>query len=200
MRALLLAFLVAPLMHSESDAAIFVDDFSSYSTGGVTELNDFTVSGNISIQNTPSLNFFPAVGNYLHIASGGSIVSKFEFSAGIYQLGLAIKGPMDGSTQNFAFMLGDTLIAGPVIHSGAGIGPGTTGVYSNGGRLTIQTTGDGGGIFLDNLSLSAGGFISSGIPEPSTWAMLLIGFAGIGFTTYYRRRKVGGFAARPEMI
>ncbi len=31
------------------------------------------------------------------------------------------------------------------------------------------------------------GFVITGIPEPSTWAMLLIGFASIGFITYRRR-------------
>jgi hypothetical protein len=32
------------------------------------------------------------------------------------------------------------------------------------------------------------------VPEPSTWAMLLIGFAGIGFMAY--RRKQNGQALR----
>jgi hypothetical protein len=29
--------------------------------------------------------------------------------------------------------------------------------------------------------------VVAAVPEPSTWAMLLIGFAGIGFMTYRRR-------------
>jgi hypothetical protein len=34
------------------------------------------------------------------------------------------------------------------------------------------------------------------VPEPSTWAMMLIGFAGLGFAAHRRSRKsVGGFAA-----
>jgi hypothetical protein len=28
---------------------------------------------------------------------------------------------------------------------------------------------------------------SSAIPEPSTWAMMLLGFAGLGFASYLRR-------------
>ncbi|HLL27600.1 MAG TPA: PEPxxWA-CTERM sorting domain-containing protein [Xanthobacteraceae bacterium] len=32
--------------------------------------------------------------------------------------------------------------------------------------------------------------ISSGVPEPSTWAMMLIGFAGIGLLAYRRSRKL----------
>jgi hypothetical protein len=31
--------------------------------------------------------------------------------------------------------------------------------------------------------------LSSSVPEPSTWAMLLLGFAGVGFMTYRRRNK-----------
>ncbi len=37
--------------------------------------------------------------------------------------------------------------------------------------------------FVDNLSLT------SGVPEPSTWAMLLAGFAGIGLLGLKRRLK-----------
>jgi hypothetical protein len=34
----------------------------------------------------------------------------------------------------------------------------------------------------------------SGVPEPSTWAMMILGFAGVGFMAY-RRRKVPALAA-----
>jgi hypothetical protein len=33
------------------------------------------------------------------------------------------------------------------------------------------------------------GSLASTVPEPSTWAMMLIGFAGIGFVTYRRTKK-----------
>jgi hypothetical protein len=32
--------------------------------------------------------------------------------------------------------------------------------------------------------------LASGVPEPSTWAMILIGFAGLGFAFRHSRRKV----------
>lgn len=44
------------------------------------------------------------------------------------------------------------------------------------------------GIFSDNC----GAFtieISSAVPEPSTWAMMILGFAGIGFMAYRRNSK-----------
>jgi hypothetical protein len=34
----------------------------------------------------------------------------------------------------------------------------------------------------------------SPVPEPSTWAMMLLGFAGIGYGVY-RRKKVAALAA-----
>jgi hypothetical protein len=30
--------------------------------------------------------------------------------------------------------------------------------------------------------------VSSGVPEASTWAMMLLGFAGLGYTGYRARR------------
>jgi PEP-CTERM motif len=37
--------------------------------------------------------------------------------------------------------------------------------------------------------LSVSGTFTPAVPEPSTWAMLLLGFAGIGFMAYRRRSK-----------
>jgi len=37
--------------------------------------------------------------------------------------------------------------------------------------------------------LSANDSVTAAVPEPSTWAMLLLGFAGIGFITYRRKSK-----------
>ena len=31
--------------------------------------------------------------------------------------------------------------------------------------------------------------VTSGVPEPSTWAMMILGFAGVGFTAYRRKSK-----------
>jgi fibro-slime domain-containing protein len=35
--------------------------------------------------------------------------------------------------------------------------------------------------------------ISPGLPEPSTWAMMIIGFFGLGFMTYRRRNPTSAF-------
>ena len=36
---------------------------------------------------------------------------------------------------------------------------------------------------------SASGDFLTAVPEPSTWAMMILGFAGIGFLTYRRRNQ-----------
>jgi hypothetical protein len=37
--------------------------------------------------------------------------------------------------------------------------------------------------------------VASAVPEPSTWAMMILGFAGIGFMSYRRSRKSIAIAA-----
>jgi hypothetical protein len=61
---------------------------------------------------------------------------------------------------------------------------------------------DGKGIFIINQPLADGatykpignGFdlgvaLSNSVPEPSTWAMMLVGFAGLGFVSYRASRR-----------
>jgi hypothetical protein len=61
---------------------------------------------------------------------------------------------------------------------------------------------DCGGIFTNNSSYYAAGYILQGgdaflagtfsvsaVPEPSTWAMMMLGFCGLGFMAYRRKTK-----------
>ena len=62
----------------------------------------------------------------------------------------------------------------------------TAGPYT----LTLSFTGDGvpaADFVLDNVAISA-------VPEPSTWAMMILGFCGLGFMAY--RRKQNGLSLR----
>ena len=49
-------------------------------------------------------------------------------------------------------------------------------------------------IGLDNVDLEQTS-VASGVPEPSTWAMMILGFAGIGFMAYRRKSKPALMAA-----
>ena len=50
----------------------------------------------------------------------------------------------------------------------------------------------GGSSFGGNWEVEA---VSSGVPEPSTWAMIILGFAGIGFMASRRKSKAPFVAA-----
>jgi hypothetical protein len=75
---------------------------------------------------------------------------------------------------------------GPLVTSG------TTSLDFLPGTLSVGVT--------DTLTISAlhgsdatgfsNSFVESTIPEPSTWAMMLIGFAGLGYAAIRRGKKV----------
>jgi PEP-CTERM motif len=44
-------------------------------------------------------------------------------------------------------------------------------------------------------SIGYNGSISSVVPEPATWAMMLLGFAGLGFAGYRTSRRSASIAA-----
>ncbi|MEH2517640.1 hypothetical protein V1277_006382 [Bradyrhizobium sp. AZCC 1588] len=54
-------------------------------------------------------------------------------------------------------------------------------------------------VILDSFGIQLQGRLTTltqvaAVPEPSTWAMMILGFAGVGYMTY-RRRKVAALAA-----
>jgi PEP-CTERM motif len=106
---------------------------------------------------------------------------------------------------------------GPLGGAGGSLSLGGTGSPfgggGGGGFGQFGFGGGGGGSFLarqaiDRLLLagvnSGNGFVTidtispippvSSVPEPSTWAMLILGFAGVGFMAYRRSNKEQGLA------
>jgi hypothetical protein len=49
---------------------------------------------------------------------------------------------------------------------------------------------------VSGVSLSNDGTVTSAVPEPSTWAMMFLGFAGLGFLSYRRTRRTDGTGFR----
>jgi len=72
-------------------------------------------------------------------------------------------------------------------------------VKSTGGNdsvfFSIDAVGLNGNTGLIGSQFS-GGVINTtvgGVPEPSTWAMMLLGLAGVGFMAYRRKTQGGAF-------
>jgi hypothetical protein len=47
------------------------------------------------------------------------------------------------------------------------------------------------GLVIDNFTFATG--LQSAVPEPSTWAMMILGFAGVGFLAYRRRNDLSDY-------
>lgn len=61
----------------------------------------------------------------------------------------------------------------------------TLGVFD---RLLFDGLNGGGGFVLDNVNINAAA--TGGVPEPTTWAMMMLGFGGMGYAMR-RRSRVG---------
>lgn len=87
--------------------------------------------------------------------------------AGVYTFSAQATGPFDGSAPN-----GDTLVLASGLQNGL---PEEL--------ITEVTIGSSFAFPFTDLLLT------TAVPEPSTWAMMILGFAGVGFMAYRRRNS-----------
>ena len=130
---------------------------------------------------------------------GGGVSQTFTTTGGLatFSADIAAFTRVNGLT---AFGLMSVLLDGVVLDSFDFVGPGTSTTLRNtldfttnltAGQHTIQLQATrifapGGGVtsqYFDNVSLD----VEAAVPEPSTWAMLILGFVGVGFIAYRRR-------------
>ena len=116
----------------------------------------------------------------------------------------AVGGNIFGSDINGSFKAGDILVT---VTDSTGVtsemifGATTTsfvGFVSDGviTSLTVESIQPAGSFLwptIDNFTLAQG--VTSAVPEPSTWAMMILGFAGVGFMAYRRRNQSAALAA-----
>ena len=88
----------------------------------------------------------------------------------------------------------DAIMQGSINHGGGGTltfnFPSTSQqvTYSGGSfDLTINDVVFGRGDLTLNITGSISNSVVTAVPEPSTWAMMILGFAGVGFMAYRRR-------------
>lgn len=88
---------------------------------------------------------------------------------------------------------GSETLNGALVASMVGDGVQATGcqTQTNCNRYFTFTDGNGGQITGFSMSSAANSFeitnISAAVPEPATWAMMIMGFLGIGFMAYRRK-------------
>lgn len=137
-----------------------------------------------------SFDFYPGNGSYLDLdgSSGsgndpaGEITSILSFGPGTYTLSFLLGGNARGApAQTTRIILGDFTTditlgsADPLALHSFSFTTGTS------GSLIFRELGpsDQQGNILDNVTLS--------VPEPATWAMMILGFCGVG--AMLRRRQ-----------
>jgi PEP-CTERM motif len=76
------------------------------------------------------------------------------------------------------------------LRDGTGAAPRDTSITLNGG---VDTGSPDGEPFLAGVTLATGA--SPAVPEPSTWAMMLLGFAGLGFLSWRGSRNAVAHSA-----
>jgi hypothetical protein len=133
-------------------------------------------------------NFFPPNGTGSNDANG--------FQAAIFR-GTLVVPTKEAVTFSFGadddsfLALGNTVISQEGGIHGVSAAPVTTQVLDPGSyQLTLFYTDrheSGAGLFF---SLNTDGVtISPSVPEPSTWAMMILGFCGVGFMAYRKKSK-----------
>jgi hypothetical protein len=171
--AFALAFALAPVGRARADVV--------YDYTGTNFLNahaPFTTTENV----TGSVTFAAPLGANLSFAS--ETPEAFSFTAG----SLTVTNATEASNSVFQF---STDAAGQI----------------TAWNIQVFNTNGGGDIFIQDSALAGvgdqaalgesfavnnkpGEWMTAAVPEPSTWAMMILGFVGLGFMAY--RRKSSG--------
>jgi choice-of-anchor C domain-containing protein len=206
-----LAAAIAGTLCSQASASVFSDGFfndPSATPAGVNfqtinggTMGPWTVNGSIDLIGTYWNG--PSVGGNsvdLNGNSQGGISQTFDLAAGNYVLGFYLSGNPDGSPE--------TKTVG--VSVGSAVDPSITFLTTLDSNHTLNYvfhtlafTSTGDPVTLSFASQDAGAFgaviggvtISSAVPEPSTWAMMILGFAGVGFMAFRRKNKIALGAA-----
>jgi hypothetical protein len=130
--------------------------------------------------------------------AAGTLQSTGSFGPGTYTLSFLLAGNMRGDVnKTTTISLGDWSTVLDLPSSS----PYTLYTYTlttTGGKLSFADNDAGHrnvGNLLDNVSLTTAVSVADAAPELSTWAMMLLGFAGLGFAGYRASRNSAGLAA-----
>jgi len=193
-------FVLAGLLAGASAAqavTIFSDDFNADTNG----LNKTVFVGGWTVANgsvdmigspPPFFDLIPGNGHYVDLDGSSSDAGEFSkalsLTGGVtytasFQLAGSHRGGSDIVDVSFGTSLGTytLLSADPLGTRTLIFTPGSSGLFS----LTFANRGgDNVGALLDNVEVTA-----AAIPEPSTYALMFAGLAGIGFVARRRTQR-----------
>lgn len=137
--------------------------------------------------NSPDGNYFGFVQSYY--GQSGGLIQTLNLNAGSYRLSWLDAGRADGDLGNQTYtvsMDGNLIATDSVITGQAFSGKSQTFSVSDSGSHVLAYTalvsaGDNTA-FIDGVSVVA-------VPEPATWAMMLLGFGMVGVGLRYRRKS-----------
>ncbi|MDE2379551.1 PEP-CTERM sorting domain-containing protein [Bradyrhizobium sp.] len=182
-------------MHSStaSAAIVFSDDFNGYSgqLNWIPPTNWSITSGSVDlIGETPSgtsFDFYPGNGGYVDLngttGSPGTLQTLASFAAGTYTLSFALGGNARGDGPKTTVVTLGTFSQPITLAASDPLAIHSFTFTTSGGNLSFaDLLGGNGNIgnILDNVAVAA-------VPESSSWAMVLLGFASVGLLVYRRR-------------
>jgi hypothetical protein len=192
MKKLLIVAAVLIGVSTAAQGALLQFDFSGNNGGGFFQVDTSTLTidpAGYHITTGPLLGGGDDTHYYPPTPGSAAIDCPSSCQAVFTTQGAGASSGLVTLTLSFANALDDTLWNGP---QAVGIFEvNSSGVPAHG---DVAATG----VFLGNGTIERTVLIADPVPEPSTWAMLLIGFAGIGFVAYHRRAITAPAPARPQ--
>jgi hypothetical protein len=156
-------------------------DVSNISTPTVRVINGAQVDG-VSVSPDGKIVYTNQVASY-DIATGLQLHSAFVNGAdgtGVIGSGALTGDVIVNSNDGSVYLLDPNLVLIGIIASGGSRGD-YVALDGNGGLFLTQSQE------IDRLGLNGGTIGVGAVPELSTWAMMMLGFAGVGFLAYRHR-------------
>ncbi len=187
---------------SASAAVVFSDNFNSYpgQLNWVPPANWTVPSGSVDlIGETPtgtSFDFYPGNGGYVDLdgstGSAGTLQTIANFAPGTYTLTFDLGGNARNDVPKTTVISLGSFSKTITLASNDPLALDTFTFSTTGGHLSFADLPGGNGNIgniLDNVTLA------SAVPEASTWAMMVLGFCGLGFMAYRRKQNGSALAA-----
>jgi hypothetical protein len=181
-----------PTGSNTNDVAILGNGVSGFFAANLQALSNVVITYTYEGREASFINrFVTAGGTFTNNGPGASAVgASFSVAQGIGSLLFSFtvndnNGTVADGSNNFNPLTGNQNSTTPnffvtFFQAGGGLGQTVT----NSGLIALDDGGAGPDRDYDDLVVK---FYVSAVPEASTWAMMLLGFAGVGFLAYRRR-------------